>query len=88
MSIPDITPRKYNNSIMDIFSLMFLLFFISTSNAAPEDVNSPPINEPNDIELFRYNSVSITLVEQFGISPIRLVINGPNIVFVKNIFVR
>ena len=79
---------KYNNSIIDIFSLIFLLFLINTSIAAPDDVNSPPINEPNDIELFRYNSVSITLAEQFGISPIRLVINGPNIVFVKNIFVR
>ena len=67
---------------------MFLLFFINTSMAAPEDVNSPPISEPNDIERFRYNSVSITLAEQFGISPIRLVINGPNIVFVKNIFVK
>ena len=30
---------------------------INTSIAAPDDVNSPPINEPNDIELFIYNSV-------------------------------
>ena len=43
ISIPDITPRKYNSSIMDIFSLIFLLFLINTSIAAPDDVNSPQI---------------------------------------------
>ena len=38
--------------------------------------------------LFKYNSVNITLAAQFGINPIRLVMNGDNILLFNNIFDR
>lgn len=71
-----------------MFSLMFLLFLINTNSDAPAPVNSPPIREASVMELFIYNSVNITLAEQFGIKPIKLVMKGPNMVFVRNIFDR
>lgn len=71
-----------------MFSFGFLLFFININRDAPAPVNSPPIKEASVMELFRYNSVSITLAEQFGIKPIKLVINGPNMVFDRNILDR
>ena len=37
--------------------------------------------------LFKYNSVNITLAAQFGINPIRLVMNGDNILLFNNILV-
>lgn len=86
--IPDITPKEYSNDTILRFSLIFLLFLNSTNREAPLLVNNPPINAPIDMELFIYNSVNITLDAQFGINPIKLVINVPNMVFVKNIFDR
>ena len=69
-----------------MFSLIFLFDLNSTKRAAPLLDNNPDINDAIDIELFRYNSVNITLAPQFGIRPIRHVMNGPNIVFFRSIF--
>ena len=57
---------------------------------ASEDIEQllNSINAPSDMALFKYSSVNITLAAQFGISPIRLVINGDNILFVSNILDR
>ena len=44
-----------------MFSLIFLFDLNSTKRAAPLLDNNPDINDAIDIELFRYNSVNITL---------------------------
>ena len=44
--------------------------------ATPLPVNKPDINELKLIALLKYNSVKIILEPQFGIRPIKLVING------------
>jgi len=84
--IPENTPSEYSNRSIFIFSFMFLLLLNNTSNAVPLPVNNPDISDAKFIALFRYNSVNITLAPQFGINPIKLVINGPNIVFFRNNF--
>ena len=86
ISSPDMEPRKYSSTIINIFSLIFLLSLNSTNMAVPLPVSRPLINELKLIALFKYNSVSITLEPQVGINPIKLVINGPNSVFFRNIF--
>ncbi len=73
-------------AIIDKFSFLFLLFFIRTNSEDPLLVRSPPIREASVIVLFRYNSVIITLDPQFGIRPIRLVMNGDSSLFVNNVF--
>lgn len=73
-------------AIIDKFSFLFLLFFIRTNSEEPLLVRSPPIREASVIVLFRYNSVIITLAPQFGIRPIRLVMNGDSSLFVNNVF--
>lgn len=73
---PENTPIKYNNIKINIFSFKFLFSLNNTIRAVPLPVKSPAINEDKLIALFKYNSVSITLAPQFGISPTRLVING------------
>lgn len=86
--IPDMAPNEYRSKIIVIFSFLFLLFFSNIRREEPLLVKSPPINAPSDMALFKYSSVNITLAAQFGISPIRLVINGDNILFVSNILDR
>ena len=50
------------------------------------EVKNPEINVPKDNTLFIYSSVNTTLEAQFGINPIKLEINGLNILLVINIF--
>ena len=68
-----------------MFSLIFLLLLNSISRAAPLPVRRPLINDDTFIALLIYSSVNITLEAQFGIKPIRLVINGLNILFLSSI---
>ena len=65
---------------------MFLFPLNNTTSAVPLSVNKPLISEDKFIALFKYNSVNIKLAPQLGISPIKLDINGPNIVSFRNIF--
>ena len=60
-----------------MFSFIFLFSLNNTISAVPLPVNKPAINEDKLIALFKYSSVNIILAPQLGISPIRLVINGP-----------
>ena len=83
---PDITPSAYNKHIINIFSLIFLFSLNNTISAVPLPVNKPAINENKLMALFKYNSVNIILAPQLGISPIKLVINGPSIVPFSKIF--
>ena len=84
--IPLITPIPYTVNKILKFSLISLFVLNSINIATPLPVNSPAIHEPNDIVLFRYNSVMATLAPQLGISPIKLDINELNILFFKNNF--
>lgn len=63
-----------------MFSFIFLFSLNNTISAVPLPVNKPAINEDKLIALFKYSSVNIILAPQLGISPIRLVINGPSMV--------
>ena len=83
---PDIAPRIYSNIKIDIFSFKFLLLLNNTKIAVPEPVKSPLINDGKLMALFKYNSVNITLAPQFGISPIKLVTNGANMLSFNNNF--
>lgn len=67
-----------------IFSLIFLFDLNNTRRAAPLLESNPDNNDARDMALFKYNSVMITLAPQFGISPIKHVINEPNIVFLRS----
>lgn len=82
---PEKDPSKYSNIEIKMFSLIFLFPLNNTNRAVPLPVRRPLISDAKLIVLFRYNSVNITLAPQLGIRPIRLVINGPNKVFFKNI---
>lgn len=77
---PEITPSEYNKHIINMFSFIFLFSLNNTISAVPLPVNKPAINEDKLIALFKYSSVNIILAPQLGISPIRLVINGPSMV--------
>ena len=71
---------------MNIFSFIFLFSLNSTIMAVPLPVNNPAIRDGKLMALLRYNCVNITLAPQFGINPIRLVMNGPSIEFFSKIF--
>lgn len=81
---PDKEPSIYNSNTIKIFSFVFLLFLNNTIIAVPLPVSNPLISADIFIELFKYSSVNITLAPQFGIKPIKLVMNGPKIVFFRN----
>ena len=83
---PDKAPIKYTVNNILTFSLTFLFILNSTSKATPLPVSNPAITEANDITLFKYNSVNITLAPQFGIKPIKLDINGLKKLSFKNNF--
>ena len=83
--IPDMTLIVYNKPKIIKFSFKFLLYLNSTNKAIPLLTKSPEINEPNDIALFKNSSVIITLEAQLGISPNKLITNGPKILSFKNI---
>lgn len=74
--------------MIDRFSFLSLLFLINTNREEPLLVRRPPIRAPNDMVPFKYNSVNITLAAQLGINPIKLVMNGDNILLFNNIFDR
>ena len=59
-----------------------------TIKATPLPVNKPDKVEAKLIVLFKYNSVIIILAPQLGIKPIKLVINGPNKLFLYRILDR
>ena len=84
--IPENNPSIYNTETINMFSLMSLLLLNSIIKAVPQLVKSPAVKAAKVMELFRYNSVNMTLAPQFGISPIRHVMNEPSMVFFSNIF--
>ena len=82
--IPLMTPILYKSERIIKFSFIFLFDLNSTTKATPLLVNKPAIVEPNEIVLFKYNWVITTEAAQFGINPIMLAINEPNILSFKN----
>ena len=79
-------PIKYIRANIFKFSFKFLFVLNNTNIASPLPVNTAAIDVPRDNTFFRYNSVSITLDAQFGISPNKLDIKGAKVLFFKNIF--
>ena len=71
-SNPINTPTKYIMDNTIIFSFKFLLVLNNTNKPRPQPVSKPDNNVPIVISLDKYNSVIITLLAQFGISPIKL----------------
>ena len=55
-----------------IFSFIFLLDRNNNKIPNPLPVSKPENNTPREIKWDKYNSVIITLLKQFGISPMKL----------------
>ena len=70
---------------MNMFSFIFLFDLNNTNRAVPLLDRRPASSAGNDIALFKYNSVRITLAPQLGINPISEVINEPKILFLRRI---
>ena len=83
--MPETTLIKYKIPKIIKFSFKFLLYLNKINKAIPLLAKSPAINEPKEIALFKNNSVIITLEAQLGISPNKLITNGPKILSFKNI---
>ena len=77
---PEITPIRYSINVIIRFSFKCFLFFLNkTINPTPAPVSNPAISDAIFKTLLRYKLVIITEAAQFGISPIKLDTNGPNI---------
>ena len=75
------TPIMYSKQIINIFSFTFLFVLNKIINPTPAPVKRPATREAPFKMFSMYKFVKITEAAQFGISPIKLAINGPKTAF-------